>query len=369
MEEKEAKVFKFKDIFKAWNHSFRFHRLFISAIALIISALIAYFLIRPPFCNISFTPGTLFPIFSFLSFKFILAIVLISLILFLAKMCISYSIRREVVDDEIFVGWNDVGKFLGKHIKTFVFFIIGWIVIFVLIALGQLFFYVIGMIPYVGSLWLSIMYLIPFGISLFVMLTLVVLLFCDSYGAVIIGVEQKSAMDSIISLYHLVKDKGIYIIVCHLISAIVGAIAFAFVLVIIQGAVQFTSFGAQLIMGGEFAKITLPDFFGFLNLIFPGLAMYSGAGGYYLIPGFIISICLIFVGSIGFSYFFTYITSAETFIYISSQDKFYPKKEEEIEEKLEEEKDEEKEEETEEKPEDEEKSEEKEEGEKSKEGK
>lgn len=345
MEEKEAKVFKFKDIFKAWNHSFRFHRLLISALALIISALIAYFLIRPPFFSFVIIPGTLGAIVSFLTFKNILAIVLISLILFLAKMCIAYSIRREVVDEEIFVGWNEVGKFLGKHIKTFVFFIIGWIVIFVLIALGQLFFYVIGKIPYVGSLWFSIMYLIPFAISVFVMLTLVILLFCKSYGAVIIGVEQKSAMDSIISLYHLVKDKGIYIIVCHFISAIVGAIAFAFVIAIMQGAVKFTSFGAQLIMGGEFTKITLPRFFEFLNTIFPGLAMYSGAGGYYTIPGFIISLCLIFVGAIGFSYFFTYMTSAETFIYLSSQYKFYPKKEEEIEEKpAEEEKEEHKEE-------------------------
>lgn len=342
MEEKEAKVFKFKDIFKAWNHSWRFHRLLISALALIISALIAYFLIRPPFFSFAIIPGALGAIVSFLSFKNILAIVLISLILFLAKMCIAYSIRREVVDEEIFVGWNEVGKFLGKHIKTFVFFIIGWIVIFVLIALGQLFFYVIGKIPYVGSLWLSIMYLIPFAISVFVMLTLVILLFCKSYGAVIIGVEQKSAMDSIISLYHLVKDKGIYIIVCHFISAIVGAIAFAFVLVVMQSAVKFTSFGAQLIMGGEFTKITLPRFFEFLNTVFPGLAMYSGAGGYYTIPGFIISLCLIFVGAIGFSYFFTYMTSAETFIYLSSQDKFYPKKEEEIEEKPAEEEKEEK---------------------------
>lgn len=340
MEEKEAKVFKFKDIFKAWNHSWRFHRLIISALALIISALIGYFLIRPPFCKFNLIPEGPGAIISFLSFRNILAIVLISFIFFIAKMCIAYSIRREAVDDEIFVGWNDVGKFLGKHIKTFVFFIIGWIVIFVLIALGQLFFYAIGAIPYVGSLWLSIMYLIPLAISIFLMLTLVVLLFCKSYGAVIIGVEQKSAMDSIIDLFHLIKDHGVYIVVCEFLSAIVGAIAFAFVLAIMQGAVKFTSFGAQLIMGGEFTKITLPRFFEFLNTVFPGLAMYSGAGGYYTIPGFIISLCLIFVGAIGFSYFFTYMTSAETFIYLSSQDKFYPKKEEEIEEKPEEEEEE-----------------------------
>jgi hypothetical protein len=261
-------------------------------------------------------------------------------------MCIAYSIRREAVDDEIFVGWNDIGKFLGKHIKTFVFFILGWILIFVLIALGQLFFYAIGAIPYVGSLWLSITYLIPFAVSVFLMLTLVVLLFADTYGAVIIGVEQKSAMDTIIDLYHLVKDHGIYIIVCEFLSIIVGAIAYAFVLAIMQGAVAFSSFGAKLIMGGEFTKITLPRFFEFLNTIFPGLAIHAGAGGYYTLPGFIISLCLIFIGGIGFSYFFTYMSGAETFIYLSSQEKFYPKKEEKVEEKPAEEEKEEKEEET-----------------------
>ena len=342
MGEKEAKVFKFKDIFKAWNHSWRFHRLLISALALIISALIGYFLIRPAFFKLTLIPEVPGAIISFLSFRNILAIVLISFIFFIAKMCIAYSIRREEVDDEIFVGWNDVGKFLGKHIKTFVFFIIGWIVIFVLIALGQLFFYAIGAIPYVGSLWLSIMYLIPLAISIFLMLTFVVLLFADTYGAVIIGVEQKSAMDSIIDLFHLIKDHGVYIVVCEFLSTIVGAIAFVFVLAIMQGAVKFTSFGAQLIMGGEFTKITLPRFFEFLNTLFPGLTMYSGAGGYYTIPGFIISLCLIFVGGIGFSYFFTYMSSAETLIYLSSQEKFYPKKEEEVEEKPAEEEKEEK---------------------------
>ncbi|MBC8527427.1 MAG: hypothetical protein ISS28_03165 [Candidatus Cloacimonetes bacterium] len=335
MEEKEAKVFKFRDIFKAWNHSWRFHRLFISAIALIISALIAFFLFRVPFFKMNILTVSDIAVFSLFTFRNILAIVLIAFIFFIARMCIAFSIRREAVDDEIFVGWKDIGKFLCKHFKTFIFYVLGWILIFVLLALGQLFFYAIGAIPYVGSLWLSIMYLIPLGISVFFILTLVVLLFADCFGSVIIGVEQKSAMDTIISMFHLVKDKGIYIIVTHFISAIVGAIAFAFVLAVLHGSILVTSWGAKIVMGGEFTKITLPPFFNFLSFIFKGLAFETPVGGYYFIPGFIIGICLIVVASVGFSYSFTYMSAADTFIYLSSQEKFYPKKEEE--EKIEEE--------------------------------
>lgn len=328
MEENEAKVFKFKDIFKAWAHSWRFHRLLISAFALIISVIIGILLFRPPILRLS-TLSCPFVSGEFIfSFNNILALILISLVFFIAKMCISYSIRREAVDDEIFVSWKDIGKFLKKHLKTLLFFILGWILVFVLIALGQLFFYVIGAIPYVGSLWLSIMYLIPLAIAIFFVLTLVVLLFVDTYGAVIIGVEQKSAMDSIIDLYHLVKDHAIYIIVCGFLSAVVGFIAYMFVLAVMQGAVAFTSWGAELIMGREFTKITLPSYFQFLNSLFPGLNLSAGAGGYYMVPGFIIGIFLILVGAVGFSYIFTYMTGAETFIYLSTQEKFYPKKEE-----------------------------------------
>jgi signal transduction histidine kinase len=341
MKENEAKVFKFRDIFKAWAHSWRFHRLLISGFALIISVIIGILLYRPPILRLSTLSCPFISGEFIFSFNNILAVILIGVVFFIAKMCISYSIRREAVDDEIFVGWKDIGKFLRKNLKTLLFFILGWILVFVLIALGQLFFYVIGAIPYVGSLWLSIMYLIPLAIAIFFVLTLVVLLFADSYGAVIIGVEQKSAMDTIIDLYHLVKDHAIYIIVCGFLSLIVGMIAYIFVLGIMQGAVAFTSWGAELIMGKEFTKITLPPFFQFLNSLFPGLNLpaYAGAGGYYFVPGFIIGIFLILVGSVGFSYIFTYMTGAETFIYLSTQEKFYPKKEE-IEEEAPEEKEE-----------------------------
>lgn len=352
MEENEAKVFKFRDIFKAWAHSWRFHRLLISAFALIISVVIGLLLFRPPILRLSTLSCPFISGEFIFSFNNILAVILIALVFFIAKMCISYSIRREVVDDEIFVGWKDIGKFLKKHLKTLLFFILGWILVFVLIALGQLFFYAIGAIPYVGSLWLSIMYLIPLAIAIFFVLTLVVLLFADSYGAVIIGVEQKSAMDTIIDLYHLVKDHAIYIIVCEFLSLLVGLIAYMFVLAVMQGSVAFTSWGAELIMGREFTKITLPSFFQFLNSLFPGLNLVAGAGGYYLVPGFIIGIFLILVGAVGFSYIFTYMTGAETFIYLSTQEKFYPKKEEPEEEAPEKE-EAEKEEETEESPEEE----------------
>ena len=347
MEEKQAKVFGFKDIFKAWNHTFRFHRLMISGIAYILMGLITYFLIFDDFL----APITSFGIqdslviaLSLFSVKSIIGIILIAFIMFIARMCIAYSIRTEVVDDEIFVGWKDVFKFLSKHIKTFVFYVLGWILLFVLVALGYLFFYVIGMIPFVGSLWLSIMYLIPFAISLFAVLALVILCFACTYGAVIVGVEQESAMDSIISLFHLIKDHGVYIIATHVLSWIVGCIAFCFVFAVVQGAVALTSWGAHLIMGQEFAKITIPRFFGFIGLLFPGLNMGFGIGGYYLIPGFIISAFLILIASILYSYFFNYMTAAETFIYLSSQDKFYPKRKddeiEDTEEEDEEEKDE-----------------------------
>ncbi|OPX25475.1 MAG: hypothetical protein B1H05_03755 [Candidatus Cloacimonas sp. 4484_140] len=329
MEEKEAKVFKFKDIFKAWNHSFRFHRLMISGVAYILMGIIAYFLIFGTFIK----PMAMFGIRdsiliaqNLVSVKSIIGIILIAFIMFIARMCIAFSIRTEVVDDEIFVGWKDVFKFLVKNIKTFVFYVLGWILLFVLIALGYLFFYVIGMIPFVGSLWLSIIYLIPFAISIFAVLALVILCFACTYGAVIVGVEQESAMDSIISLFHLIKDHGVYIIATHVLSWIVGCIAFCFVFVVVQGAVALTSWGAHLIMGQEFAKITIPKFFGFLVLLFPGLNMGFGIAGYYLIPGFIISIFLIFIAAILYSYFFNYMTAAQTFIYLSSQDKFYPKK-------------------------------------------
>jgi len=325
MEEKEAKVFHFKDIFKAWNHSFRFHRLLISAFALILSFIVFALLFRPFIFNMmqidlgNFSPERL------MSFRNILAIVLICFIFFIAKMCIAFSIRREVVDDEIFVGWKDVGKFFAIHYKTFIFYILGWILVFALIALGQLFFYVIGAIPYVGSLWLSITYLIPFAISLFFILSIVVLFFADTYGAVIIGVEQDTAMDSIISLYHLIKDHGVYIVVSHFISAIVGLIAFIFVNMVVKYALIFTTWGAKMIMGSEFTNITIPGYFSFLKLLHPSLMVTNNFnGGYYLIPGFIISVFIIVISAISISYIFTYISGAETFIYLSSQDKFYP---------------------------------------------
>ncbi len=331
MDDKEAKVYRFKDIFKAWNHSFRFHRLMISALALILSAIIVVLLVDFSL----FAPSGFLNFQSFFStfctFSNILALILAAIIFFIARMSIAYSIRREVVDDEIFVGWKDVGKFLGKHLKTLLFYIIGWIVIFILIGLGQLFFYAIGAIPYVGSLWLSIMYLIPFAISVFMMLTLVVMLFCEKFGPVLIGVEQDSAMDTIISLYHLVKDHGVYIVVTSFISALVGAIAYVFVLFILRSAVVVTNFGANFVMGREFAKITIPKYFSFLNVIFPSLQSYANAGGWYTVPGFIISIFLIIIAGIGLAYIVTYMTAAQTFIYLSSQDKFYPKKEEETE--------------------------------------
>ncbi len=341
MEEKQAKVFKFKDIFKAWNHSFRFHRLMISGVAYILMGIIAYFLIfdtlLKPMAMFGMKDSLVIALNLF-SVKSIIGVILIAFIMFIARMCIAFSIRTEVVDDEIFVGWKDVFKFLGKNIKTFVFYVLGWILLFVLIILGHLFFYVIGMIPFVGSLWLSIMYLIPFAISIFAVLALIILCFTCTYGAVIVGVEQESAMDSIISLFHLIKDHGVYIIATHVLSWIVGSIAFCFVFVVVQGAVALTGWGARLIMGLEFAKITIPKFFGFLVLLFPGLNMGMGIGGYYLIPGFIISIFLIFIAAILFSYFFTYMTAAETFIYLSSQDKFYPKrKDDEIDESIDEE--------------------------------
>lgn len=325
MEEKEAKVFRFMDIFKAWNHSFRFHRLLLSGFALLISAIIAIILFKPSLGHLILNPVYYTSPEVLLNFQNLLAIVLISFIFFITRMCISFSIRKEVVDDEIFVGWKDVGKFLKKHLKTFLFYVIGWIVIFVLMALGQLFFYAIGAIPIVGSLWLSFMYIIPFAISVFLMLTLVVLLFADKFGAVIIGVEQNSAMDSIISLYHFVKDHGIYIVVTSIISAIVGIIASAFVLYILKGAVVVTNWGANFVMGNEFAKITIPKYFGFLNYIFPSLQSSASAGGWYTVPGFIISIFLIVVAAIGIAYIFTYMTAAQTFIYLSSQEKFFPK--------------------------------------------
>ncbi|MCD6329745.1 MAG: hypothetical protein J7M10_05255 [Candidatus Cloacimonetes bacterium] len=329
MEEKQAKVFGFKDIFKAWNHTFRFHRLMISGFAYILMGLVAYFLIFDGFLTPIKSFGmqdTLVIALSLFSVKSVIGIILIAFIMFIARMCIAYSIRTEVVDDEIFVGWKDVFTFLGKHIKTFVFYVLGWILLFVLVALGWLFFYVIGMIPFVGSLWLSIMYLIPFAISLFAVLALVILCFACTYGAVIVGVEQESAMDSIISLFHLIKDHGVYIIATHALSWLVGTIAFCFVFAVVQGAVALTGWGAHLIMGQEFAKISIPGFFGFIQLLFPGLNMGFGIGGYYVIPGFIISLFLILVASILYSYFFNYMTAAETFIYLSSQDKFYPKR-------------------------------------------
>ena len=329
MEEKQAKVFRFRDIFKAWNHTFRFHRLMISGFAYILMGIIAYFLIFDDFLipvSMFGMKDTLLVALNLFSVKSIIGIILISFIMFIARMCIAYSIRTEVVDDEIFVGWKDVFKFLGKHIKTFVFYVLGWILLFVLIALGHLFFYVIGMIPFVGSLWLSIMYLIPFAISLFAVLAGIILCFACTYGAVIVGVEQESAMDSIISLFHLIKDHGVYIIATHALSWLVGTIAFCFVFVVVQGAVALTSWGAHLIMGQEFAKITIPSFFGFLGLLFPKLNMVYGVGGYYLVPGFIIGIFLILIAGMLYSYFFNYMSAAETFIYLSSQDKFYPKR-------------------------------------------
>jgi len=329
MEEKQAKVFKFKDIFQAWNHSFRFHRLMISGIAYILIGIIAYFLFidmfKMPISILGFQDNLAVAI-NFFSVKSVIGIILIGFIFFIARMSIAYSIRTEIVDEEIFVGWKDVFKFWGKHLKTFIFYVLGWILLFVLIALGHLFFYVIGMIPYVGSLWISIMYLIPLAISVFAVLSLVILCFTCTYGAVIVGVEQESAMDSIISLYHLIKDHGVYIIATHVLSWIVGTIAFCFVFAVVQGAVALTSWGAHLIMGKEFMKITIPKFFGFLHLMFPGLNMGWGVSGFYLIPGFIISIFLIFIAAITYSYMFTYMSAAETFIYLSSQDKFYPKR-------------------------------------------
>lgn len=329
MEEKEAKVFRFKDIFKAWNHSFRFHRLLLSGFAVIISGIIALLILRADLVafiqNIgSGTSLTIGP-----NIQTILAMILIVFVFFIARMCISFSIRKEVVDDELFVGWKDVGKFLKKHLKTFLFYILGWIVVFILMALGQLFFYAIGAIPYVGSLWLSFMYIIPFGISLFLMLTLIVLLFADKFGSIIIGVEQNSAMDSIISLYHLIKDHGIYVVVTSIISAIVGIIASAFVLFIINGAIFVTNWGANFVMGKEFARITIPKYFGFIDTLFPALQTHIPAGSWYTVPGFIISIFLIIVSAIGIAYIFTYMTAAQTFIYLSSQEKFYPKSDEE----------------------------------------
>ncbi|HEX37437.1 MAG TPA: hypothetical protein ENG70_01025 [Candidatus Cloacimonetes bacterium] len=329
MEEKQAKVFKFKDIFQAWNHSFRFHRLMISGIAYILIGIIAFLLLNELFRmpkNISEFYNSFQIVLNVFSVKTIIGIILIAFIWLIARMSIAYSIRTEVIDDEIFVGWKDVFKFWGKHLKTFVFYVLGWILIFVLIALGHLFFYVIGMIPYVGSLWLSIMYLIPLAISVFAVLSLIILFFTCTYGAVIVGVEQESAMDSIISLYHLIKDHGIYIIATHALSWIVGTIAFCFVFAVVQGAVALTSWGAHLIMGKEFMKITIPKFFSFLHLMFPGLNMGWGAGGYYVIPGFIIGIFLIIIAAVTYSYMFTYMSAAETFIYLSSQDKFYPKR-------------------------------------------
>ncbi|MBS3742375.1 MAG: hypothetical protein KGY75_09950 [Candidatus Cloacimonetes bacterium] len=325
MEEKEAKVFHFKDIFKAWNHSFRFHRLLISGFALILSFIVFLLLFRPFIFDLVNLNVSRFNPQKLLSFRNILAIILSGFIFFIAKMSIAFSIRREVVDDEIFVGWKEVGKFLVKHLKTFLFYILGWILVFVLIALGQLFFYAIGAIPYVGSLWLSITYLIPFAISLFFVLSAVVLLFADTFGAVIIGVERDSAMDSIISLYHLVKDHGVYIVVTSFLSWFVGFIAFMFVNMVTKFALQFTTWGAELIMGGEFTKITIPKFFSFLKLIHPCLnATNSLNGGYYTIPGFIIGVFIILITSVAIAYFFTYMSGAQTFIYLSSQEKFYP---------------------------------------------
>ena len=322
---RESVTFKFKDIFKAWNHTWRMHRLLISALTFILSAVVIFLILGNSLFAFIDNPQLKI----LLQFKFIISIIIVSILFFISKMCIAYSIRKEVVDDELFVGWKDIGKFLKKHLKTFIFYILGWIVIFALIGIGQLCFYAIGSIPYFGSLWFSVLYLIPFLISVFFVLTLVVLMFCDTFGAVMIGVEQKSAMDTIIGLYHLVKDKGIYVVVCEFISLLVGLIATYFVLFVTYFGIVITNYGAKLIMGKELLNITLPKFFWFLTIPFQNNSFCAGSGGFYTISGFILGLSLILIASLGISYLHTYMTSAETFIYLSSQDKFYPKKEEE----------------------------------------
>jgi len=94
MEEKQAKVFKFKDIFKAWNHSFRFHRLMISGVAYILMGIIAYFLIFDTFLKPMVMFGmkdSMIIALNLVSIKSIIGIILIAFIMFIARMCIAFQ--------------------------------------------------------------------------------------------------------------------------------------------------------------------------------------------------------------------------------------------------------------------------------------